>query len=171
MDPEKDATFLPTGVQATTVAALASGQVDAALTWEPGLALGQIQGIATSPFSLRAGDGPDVLHAPGLLFVAKRDYIKNNREVIQGFVDSIADAITWLRNPKNQDELLQMMQSTFNMPADVAKQVLEGESKQWADNPADVDTKSLGKAADYLYKNGVTKQKHSVDDFVLRIDK
>ena len=50
-----DATYIATGLAGTTLAALSSGEVDWAITFEPGLSQGVIDGIGTIPFALRVG--------------------------------------------------------------------------------------------------------------------
>ena len=81
VDPE-NSTYIATGLGGTTIAAMEAGEIDWAITFEPGMTMGVKNGIGTRPFSLVAGDGPSALDWPSLVITATRDFAAANPNTI-----------------------------------------------------------------------------------------
>jgi NitT/TauT family transport system substrate-binding protein len=100
--------FVATGTAATTMAAWRSGSVDAQLTFAPVPEILSALGVARTLF-VTADQGPDVMRFTGLYagWVAKGDFIKNNKAAADGFIRAMTQAIDWIVNPANNEKLVQ----------------------------------------------------------------
>ena len=103
----EDFDFVATGTAGTTISAWQSGSVDAQVTFAPVPELLENLGIAKTLFVL-ADDGPSALRFEGLYggWVTTSGFIENRREDADAFILAIVEAIEWIRDPTNSDELL-----------------------------------------------------------------
>ena len=118
-------TYIATGLPDTTLAALINGQVDAAISFDPLFVLAEQQGVATQPFSLRAGDGPADLLWPSLLVTASREYATEHPDVVRAYVAATNEAIEMIQDPAQQERVLEIMTTDMGLPADIAAGMLE----------------------------------------------
>jgi glycine betaine/proline transport system substrate-binding protein len=102
-DPE-DTTYVATGLAAGSIAAMASGEVDWCICFEPGLSTPTLTGVAYSPFTLRGGDGPDALAWPSLVRTTSRSLTEEAPNFVRHYSAAGVEATTWMRN--NRDEAI-----------------------------------------------------------------
>lgn len=108
-------TVVPVGPPVTAIAALAAKQVDAALSWDPGPALCSATGACSVVIDLRYGDGPSDIRAikGGTLLQTQRQYAQKYPERVDAFNKARAEAIHWLQDPKNHDELMKIVKKNM----------------------------------------------------------
>lgn len=120
-----DAAYIATGLAGTTLAALSSGEIDWAITFEPGMSQGVVDGIGYTPFNLRAGDGPATLDWPSLVLTTSREFADANPNTLAVYRQSLQEAINWIRNPDNRDAVLAEMASFLGVEGELAEAILD----------------------------------------------
>ena len=118
-------TYIATGLPDTTLAALTNGQVDAAINFDPLFVLAEQQGVATQPFSLRAGEGPEELLWPSLLVTTGREFAEANPDVVTGYVAATSEAIDVIQDPAQRDRVIEIMTTDMGLPAEIATGMLD----------------------------------------------
>lgn len=108
-------TVVAVGPPVTAIAALAAKQVDAALSWDPGPALCTATGACSVVIDLRYGDGPSDIKAikGGTLLQTQRKYAETYPERVDAFNKARAEAINWLQEPRNRDELMKIVKKNM----------------------------------------------------------
>lgn len=153
LDPDSPA-YVATGLAATTVAALETGEIDAAISFEPALAIAVSEGIAERPFSIQRDDDiPAALNWPGIVYVASRDYAEQNPEALQGFLAATEEATEWITDPTNRDELIEFLDQTLGVNPEIADMLLEFEIPAWEGGGA-LDVERLQGVADFFHEVG-----------------
>jgi NitT/TauT family transport system substrate-binding protein len=110
--------FVAVGGPGTAYAALAAKQVDAVLSWDPLPAICDATKICTTFVAMNKGKGPANLQAMNGGFVvwqARREYVQKNAAVIDGFLRAHAEAVNWLREPKNFAEAREIAAKGFKL--------------------------------------------------------
>ena len=102
-DPE-GTTYVATGLAAGSIAAMASGEVDWCICFEPGLTTPIMTGVAYAPFTLRGGDGPDALAWPSLVRTTSRSLIEEAPNLVRHYSAAGVEATAWMRD--NRDEAI-----------------------------------------------------------------
>lgn len=165
VDPEA-AAYVATGGPATTLAALAAGEVDAAVTFEPAIAMAISQNLARVPFSIRDGEGPEALGGFGTVYVASRDFAEANPEVLARFNQAITEALNWALDSANRDELLAYMEDEIGLDPSVAPAVLQGEQPGWVQDATEVDRDALHGVAELMFERGSIETMQEPDDYI-----
>jgi NitT/TauT family transport system substrate-binding protein len=124
LDPD-NATYIATGLAGTTLAALSSGEVDYAITFEPGLSQGEQDGIGYLPFKLRDGDGPAELNWPSLVLTTSRTFAEANPNTTTLYRQAIREAMDWIRDPANRAEVLAEMKTLIGVEGPLAEAILD----------------------------------------------
>jgi NitT/TauT family transport system substrate-binding protein len=118
------ATFIAVGGVTTAIPALKGRVVDAAMMFGTGPELAEALGAGKVVLDYRIkGTGPKSLQAlwgSTLCWTAYGPYIDKNPEVVAAFTAANNEAITWIQNPKNQDELYRMVEERMPLPDAVA---------------------------------------------------
>lgn len=107
----EDVSYIAVGVPATAFAAMHAKQVDAALTWDPAPAICLATKACAMAVDMRKGEGPAAMRAMNGGFVvwqARREYVEKNSAIIDAFLRGLAEATTWMRDPKNFAEVLEI---------------------------------------------------------------
>ncbi len=171
VDPDKQA-YIATGLPSTTMAAMQNGQIDMALTIEPGITQAVASGLAVEPFSLRAGQGPAELMWPGVVGTVTSQFAKDNPEVLQRYVSVMNKTLTWMRDPANKDEVISLMEKTLSVPSDTAQDLYNNSLDNYADHVAltDDDIKQLNVAAQWVHSVGKTSKVFDAEDFTIKVD-
>lgn len=113
-----DVSYIAVGVPATAFAAIATKQVDAALTWDPAPAICTATKACTLAVDMRKGEGPANMRAMNGGFVvwqARREYVEKNGATIDAFLKGLAEATVWLRDPKNFPEVLEIAKKNMKL--------------------------------------------------------
>ena len=103
----EDVDFVATGSAATTLSAWQAGAVDAQMTFAPVPELLETLGVA-HPVLVLADDGPPALRFRGLFsgWVTSAAFLERNAVRAEAFIAALRDAIDWIRDPANQEELV-----------------------------------------------------------------
>ena len=124
LDPD-NTTYIATGLSGTTLAALASDEVDWAITFEPGLSQAELDGIGYAPFRLRSGDGPTELDWPSAILNTARTYWEANPNTVLHYRAAMVEAIEWLRDPANREAVLEELDAHLGLDPAVAEVVFD----------------------------------------------
>jgi TRAP-type uncharacterized transport system substrate-binding protein len=155
----KESDFRISNVRVTDMptAMASSGTFDAVLGWDP-----MMQRI------VQAGYGKEVISAAQiqkmagitypLLLVAKRDYIKDNPQAVQHFVNAYSRAHQWIR--QNPDGALSIYLDAITrtgapMDRDIVRTMMFEVDKFGGVRFIDSDDSELSGSAEFLHKNGV----------------
>ena len=134
MDPGS-ATYVAVGGVATAVPALKGGVVDAAMMFGTGPELAEALGAGKIVLDFRQkGVGPSSVQAmwgSTLGWNAYGPYIDRNPEVIAAFTKANDEAIAWIQNPKNRNELYRLIGQRMPIPDSVPNR--EGTLKRIVD--------------------------------------
>jgi NitT/TauT family transport system substrate-binding protein len=160
-DPEK-VTYIATGLPATTIAALAGGTIDAALTFEPGVSLALEQGVATNPFSLHAGEGPEALDHPDMMLFTTRELAEQEPEKLCRFRQSLDAGLEFMKDPANRDVVVAEAAELLQMPEPLAAKVLDRNAQAVPDS-TELDREGIDKAFKLLKEGGSAAQLHTAD--------
>jgi ABC-type nitrate/sulfonate/bicarbonate transport system substrate-binding protein len=165
------ATYIATGAVSTTLAALSSKSVDAAITYEPGITEALTQGVATQPFSLVSGSGPTAIQNwGGYFYVTTKAYAQTHAALLRGFVKAYQTALAWMQKPADSTQVVKFVETYMGMPAAVAKSLV-------ARNLSTFTTATTISAADYnaegqfFYQLGATKHDWQVSQYAYDVDK
>jgi NitT/TauT family transport system substrate-binding protein len=132
LDPDKDVTIIATGGVSTTVAALAKGDIQGFLGFEPiqsqaiyGL------GIAKPVLDIRKGAGPRLLQEYAYnSMVAREEYLDANPETARRMVAAVLDTHRFLADPKNFEETVKISEKYFEgIDAKILRQILQDSLK------------------------------------------
>ena len=164
-DPD-GATYIATGLAGTTLAALSSGEVDWAITFEPGLSQAVIDGIGYSPFTLRTGQGPTELDWPSAVNTTSREFFETNPNTVAIYARSVRDAMDWMRNPANHPEVLDLMESFLGLDRSVAEVVLASNIGSFSLNGRP-DPRRLGNNVNYAVGRGILEEAQDFADFAV----
>ncbi|WP_419919276.1 ABC transporter substrate-binding protein [Candidatus Poriferisocius sp.] len=165
LDPD-DATYIATGLSGTTLAALVSGEVDWAITFEPGLSQAVVDEIGYSPFALRSGQGPVELDWPSAVNTTSREFFDNNPNTVAIYAQSVRQAMDWMRNPANRQEVYELMGSFLNLEQAVAEVVYANNIGSFSLNGA-LQPARLQNNVDYAVGRGILEEPQDFDDFAV----
>ena len=165
LDPD-GATYIATGLSGTTLAALSSGEVDWAITFEPGLSQAVVDGIGYAPFALRAGDGPAELNWPSLVNTTSREFIEENPNTVAIYARTTRDTLDWIRNPANRAEVLEVMDSFLGVQGEVADAILGNNVGSFSLNGA-LQPSRLQNNVDYAVGRGILEEAQDFNDFAV----
>ena len=104
-----DVDFVATGSAATTLSSWQAGAVDAQMTFAPVPELLETLGLAR-PVLVLADDGPPALQYRGLYagWVASGALVRDQPARADAFIAAMRDAIDWIREPENHQEMLDL---------------------------------------------------------------
>ncbi len=163
LDPD-NATYIATGLAGTTLAALSSGEVDWAITFEPGLSQGEADGIGYLPFNLRGGDGPPELDWPSLVLTTSREFAENNPNTVAVYRQSIREAMDWIRNPANRALVLEDLTALTGVEGDLAEAILDNNVGSFSLNAA-LQQARLENNVNYAVGRGILDAPQDFADF------
>jgi NitT/TauT family transport system substrate-binding protein len=157
-------TFIATGLPNTTLAALDGNTIDAALTFEPGVTLAVDQGIATNPFSLQAGDGPEELDHPDMLLVTSRANVEQNGDALCRLTQSWDQGLAYVHDSANHDAVVADTAQLLALDENVAADVIDRDLGFLADS-TQINDAGMDKAFELLADNGLAKKAYTTDDY------
>ena len=105
----EDVDFVATGSAATTLSAWRAGALDAQMTFAPVPELLETLGVAR-PVLVLADDGPPALRYQGLYagWVTSGAFLKRHPARAEAFIAALREAIDWIREPANHEQMLGM---------------------------------------------------------------
>ena len=99
---------MPVGALQTAIAALQQKQIDAWAWIEPGVTITTKDlGIAKLVIKVK-DDGPKMLDWSMQFWFAKRKTLEKHPELAKAFQAANREAINWMKDPKNRDELVKL---------------------------------------------------------------
>ena len=166
VDPE-NSTYIATGLGGTTIAAMEAGEIDWAITFEPGMTMGVVNGIGTRPFSLVAGDGPSTLNWPSLVNTTSRDFAAANPNTIAAYAAALEAASAWIMDDANIDGVLQVMADNVGLvSADMAADV-HAANKEYFSTDGTLDPTRLMNNVNYALGRGIISESMNFADFAI----
>ena len=104
-----DVEFVATGSAASTMAAWRSSSVDVQVTFAPVPELLETLEYAR-PLFIMADEGPAALKFDGLYggWVTTGEFLRTQAETADRFIASIREAIDWIRDPQNNEEMIEI---------------------------------------------------------------
>lgn len=123
----KDITYVAVGGPATAVPPLVNKQVDVLMLFSPLDGICEVQKVCEIVLDIRKGDGPKTLRdtmGAGIPLWMKAAYIKDNPEALKGLRLAVADALAFVREPKNFDEVVAISATYFQMPGETGAQTM-----------------------------------------------
>ncbi|MCH2416507.1 MAG: extracellular solute-binding protein, partial [Acidimicrobiales bacterium] len=166
VDPESS-TYIATGLGAPTVAAMDSGEIDWAITFEPGMTMGVVNGIGTRPFSLVAGDGPSTLDWPSLVNTTSREFAAANPNTVAAYTAALEAASAWIMDDANIDGVLEVMANNVGLVgADMAADV-HAANKQYFSVDSTLDPDRLMNNVTYAVGRGIISESMNFADFAI----
>jgi NitT/TauT family transport system substrate-binding protein len=171
--PPDSATYIAVGAPNTAFAALVSKQVDAALSWDPIVALCDSSQKCSVIADMRKGQGPGDVKAMNGSFVtwcARRDYVSKNEETVDAFRRASDKATAWLKDPKNRAETMEIASKHLKLgnienPDAVMKQVVE---ETIANYSTTFVRSSFEGMSQFLVKSDMIQKPLKVEDIVYR---
>jgi NitT/TauT family transport system substrate-binding protein len=172
MSPDS-ATYIAVGAPNTAYAALVAKQVDAALSWDPIVALCQWSKKCSVIVDMRKGQGPGDVKAMNGSFVtwcARREYVSKNQEAIDAFRRASDKATAWLKDPKNFSATMEIAAKHLKLgnienPDAVMKQVVE---EMIANYSTTFVRGSFEGISQFLVKSDMIPKPLKVEDIVYR---
>ncbi len=165
LDPD-GATYIATGLSGTTLAALSSGEVDWAITFEPGLSQAAVDDIGYAPFALRAGEGPTELDWPSLVNTTSREFAEENPNTVAIFARASRQAMDFMRNPANREAVLAYMRDFLSLEGAVAETIFDSNIGSLSLNGA-LQPARLQNNVDYAVGRGILEEAQDFDDFTV----
>lgn len=165
----EDVTFVAVGSPGTAYPAMVAKQIDAAMMFDPFATLCRIQDSCVT--AVAPTEGPPELRAlNGAVqqLSSTRKFIEANPQVIDAFILAVQDAVTWMRDPANLDELTTISKKYFTMgnianPDAALKSLLQSEQKTVG---ATLDRKAVQAHADFLLANKLIDKPFDIGSFV-----
>jgi NitT/TauT family transport system substrate-binding protein len=117
------ATYVAVGGVTTAVPALRGGVVDAAMMFGTGPELAEALGVGKIVLDYRKGVGPAALQAlrgATLSWQAYGPYIEKNQDAVAAFTRANNEAIAWIQNAQNRDELYKIIGDRMKLPDTLA---------------------------------------------------
>ena len=136
--------------------ALATGQVDAIAVWQPMIA--QVETAGTGKVLV---DGTDLYKCENLIS-GNTDYIKDNPEIVQIFLEQYARAASEVS--KDTAGYAEKYAKKYNLDADIVNATISDMNFQVSVTDEDID--DFQKTADWLYESGNVKKQVTVKDIV-----
>lgn len=123
----KDITYVAVGGPATAVPPLVNKQIDAVIIFSPVDGICEVSKACKVVIDMRKGEGPksarDSMGAAVPLWM-KGKYVQENPNVLKAFRLALADAQTFMRDPANFEEVLQITDSYSKMPGESGPQIM-----------------------------------------------
>jgi NitT/TauT family transport system substrate-binding protein len=165
LDPE-NTTYIATGLSGTTLAALSSGEVDYAITFEPGMTTAVADEIGYLPFNLRGGDGPPELDWPSLVLTTSRAVWNESPNAILHYRESIREAAEWMRDPANRDDVLAEMNTLLGVEGATAEAILDNNIDSLT-TTAELDQARIEANVAYAVGRGILAESQAFGEFAV----
>ncbi|SDB14902.1 sulfonate transport system substrate-binding protein [Pseudobutyrivibrio sp. YE44] len=138
-------------------AALAAGQVDAVATWQPTVAK-----LTADGSNRRLIDGENGLFKAENTIFGNREYVEQNPEIVQIFIQQYARAAYELAN--NKEKYSEQYAEKYGLTTDLLYAALEDANFPIVIEQDDID--DLQGTADFLYETGKASTQVTIKDFV-----
>jgi NitT/TauT family transport system substrate-binding protein len=134
VQPDKDVTLVTLGSCTAMLAALQSGNIDGYLCGPPGPQEAEAKGLGKVILSATAGEVPDVRGVLYSGYFARPDFIQQNPNTVQAFVNAIAKALKYIQqNPAEAAAITHQVNPSYDSA--VSATTFEAYLKAFADTP------------------------------------
>ncbi len=163
IDPQKDVTLDDSIKFDLMAGAFSSGDAEYVTLFEPTASLTQNQGKGTIVASVGEAAG----EIPYTAYFAKKSYIEQNPEVIQGVTDAIYEGQQWVKNHSSK-EIAEAIQSFFpDTDLDLLSTVIQNykDIDAWNENPV-LTQESFERLEKVMTQAGELKEKAPYDKII-----
>lgn len=163
IDPQKDVTLDDSIKFDLMAGAFSSGDAEYVTLFEPTASLTQNQGKGTIVASVGEAAG----EIPYTAYFAKKSYIEQNPEVIQGVTDAIYEGQQWVKNHSSK-EIAEAIQSFFpDTDLDLLSTVIQNykDIDAWNENPV-LTQESFERLEEVMTQAGELKEKAPYDKII-----
>lgn len=125
MNPDKDITFIAVGTGYGAAGAFTNHQVDAMASIPPSSALigtDNLDVLVDLDATRNKVFDPDYLFT---VFTANSDFVKNRPEVAQNFCKAVVETINYMKDPANEQKLVDFTAKTLKLDAAKAKALID----------------------------------------------
>jgi NitT/TauT family transport system substrate-binding protein len=168
LDPDQ-ATYIATGGPTTTFAALDNGEIDAAITLEPGITLALEERIAVQPFSIQELTGPPSMDWASAMYVVTRDYAEQNTDVLVRFTRMWREALEWIRDPANRADAVELTSDYLGLDLSIAEVLFDRNLNFWS-NSLQLEPDRFDPVGDFYRDIGRFRTAYHVADYGFDID-
>lgn len=120
LDPNKDVRIIEAGENSTRLQTVMSGQADMTILSQPTDLKADAAGL--KKLALMRDELKNYNHN---MLLANGDFLKNQPKAAKGFMDAVAEATDYAKNPQNRDEMVQLLMDQLNMKKEDAKKSLD----------------------------------------------
>lgn len=167
--PDTGVTYISTGIDTTTIAAMSKGQIDAAMTYEPGISLAVANGIAVAPFSLQALTGPPQMNWGSLFATATRSYATAHRQVLKDYQKTYLEGLSWVKNPSNRGPAIAFIQKDMGVPQSIATTIYLKDIPSLTSSTT-VEASRYNYEGQFFHQIGLTKKAWTVADYGFNVN-
>lgn len=170
LDPNS-ATYVPVGSPSTGYPALTGGTVEAAMVFEPFQTLCVVNETCEIAVELREGEGPEILQRLNGAFetyAMTEDFIEENPEAVDGFIAAIEEAVEFIQDEANYEEVLSIVQDHFTLgdvpnSEGVVEQIVQEQIPRYG---ASIDREAVTGFSDFLMEFGIITEPVDPNEFV-----
>jgi ABC-type nitrate/sulfonate/bicarbonate transport system substrate-binding protein len=162
--PATNATYIPTGLTPTTLAAMTNHQIDAAITSEPGITLALAKGIATEPFSIQELSGPPQMNWGSFFYVAPSKYAHQNAKALQGFQKAYEQGLSWVSNPANKSAAIAFVSKWLGVPPAIATKLYD-RNVPFFSKATTILASRYNQVGDFYHQASAAKKDYHVTDY------
>jgi NitT/TauT family transport system substrate-binding protein len=121
LQENRDYTFVVLGAGANIAASLKSKRIDAAVLFPPFDTIAVEEGYGTMLVQGSAGEGPpEYRNATGAALIANKDWAEKNPEIAKNTVSALREAMTFVRDTKNEAELIEILKKYVGVDDEAA---------------------------------------------------
>lgn len=127
LNPDKDVTFVATGGPTTAYQSLLTKQVDAVFTFDPVGSLCEVLQTCKTAYRADTDKQPAEFYATNgamVTHVFLQEYVEKNPHVIDAFIKALKDGETFINNPANFKESLEIIKQFFKLDMPKGDEVL-----------------------------------------------
>jgi len=162
LDPDKDVTYVAVGPPSAQYAAIVAKQIDGVMGFEPLPTICDSSKLCSNLVDLRKGQGSVVGRGgSSVTYVAGRNFIQKNPNVIDAFRQASAEAIAWAARPDNYSEVMSVVRKNFKL-GDLPD--AEAVTERLVKNQISVYSSVLNREGIKAYYSFFTKDKQGAPD-------
>lgn len=167
--PDTGVTYIGTGLPNTTLAALSNNQIDAALTYEPGITLAVTQGIAVAPFSIQGLTGPPQMNWGSLFETATRSYATSHVQVLKDYQATYLQGLAWAKKPANKAAVIAFIKRYLGVSEPVASTLYTRDIPVLTSDTS-VMASRYDAEGQFYHQIGLTKKAWTVADYGFNVN-
>ncbi|MFC3882223.1 ABC transporter substrate-binding protein [Bacillus songklensis] len=160
LDPNKDVRIIEAGENSTRLQTVMSGQAQMTILSQPTDLKADAAGL--KKLALMRDELKNYNHN---MLLANGDFLKNQPKAAKGFMDAVAEATDYAKNPQNRDEMVQLLMDQLNMKKEDAQKSLDFVLPALADK-GEASVEGIKWAIDTTKQAGTLKGNVSINQLV-----